>query len=52
MLGLEYYVLLFVGFLYWPLFFVRVRGAYTSYELTSKKVIISVIFAIAGALLW
>ena len=50
MLGLDYYVLLFVGFLYWPLFFVRVRDAYTSYELTSKKVIISVIFAIAGAL--
>ena len=50
MIGVEYYVLFFIGSLYWPLFFIYVRGAYVSYELTNKKAIISVIIAIAGAL--
>ena len=46
---IEYIILFFIGILYWPLIFIRIRGAYKDFEVTRRKFVISVLFSAVAA---
>lgn len=48
-LGMQYFALFFVGALYWPLIFIRIRGAYKNFEMTRRKIAVSILFSAVSA---
>lgn len=47
--GIEYFVLVFAGFLYWPLFIIRLAGIYRNFTLDRKKIAASALFSLIAA---
>lgn len=43
-------IIYFVGFLYWPLLYIRLCDVFSGYELTRNKLLISLVFAAAASL--